>query len=156
VNPVETPEPTAVGFEGFGPVHYGATREAVEEALGHPLQGGDVAAGCAYLASDAVADGQPLLFMFDDGELRRIDVESPATAAEGGGRVGMEADEIRALYSGRVTELPNRLVRGGTYLVVDSVAGGETKLVFEVDPSGRVTHLRAGFPPYVQGTQGCS
>ena len=52
--------------------------------------------------------------------------------------------------------MPHKYVEGGRYLVVTSEQGGDTRLVFEVDPEGTVTGWRMGQLPQVLYVEGCS
>src|SRR5690606_11465302 len=82
-------------------------------------------------------------FMVEGGQFVRYDVGNPELVAPGGGKVGMSADEIRALYPDRVTSLPHHYVPGGEYLRVPAEQG-EGFLVFETDADGTVTTWRGG------------
>lgn len=143
-----------LGFEGMGDVRFGMDRAEVEQALGRPLFG-DSSAGCYVLSPKPEGEKSAVTLMFEEGKLRRIDVNGPAVAVEGGGKVGMSADEIRALYPGLV-EQPHKYVEGALYLIVNAPAVGDGKLVFETNAAGRVTTLRAGLSPQVEYVEGCS
>ena len=150
----------SIGFAGFGPATFGSSPEAVRQAWGRGLdEGPGPAEGstCRYLIF-AAEKGAPyrIAFMIEDEKFVRIDVASPDYIAPGGGRVGMSADEIRALYPGRVEESPHKYVEGGKYLIVAPEDGGPARLVFEVDAAGRITEWRVGVPPQVHYVEGCS
>ena len=83
----------------------------------------------------------------------RYDVGNDTETASGGGKRGMSADEIKALYSGRVTETPHKYVDGGKYLKVTGDGGA---VVFETDAQGKVTEWHAGVEPQVNYIEGCS
>ena len=141
-----------LGFEGMGDVRFGMDRNEVEQALGHPLHGNSEGEGCTVLTPKP--EGSVLSLMFEEGKLRRIDADSPKIEVEGGGRVGMSAEEIRKLYPG-VKEQPHKYVEGALYLIVDPPAVGDGKIVFETDAHGKVTTLRAGLSPQVEYVEGC-
>ena len=144
-----------LGFEGMGDVHFGMDRSEVEGALGHPLHG-DTAEGCHYLTPKADEDGKSAVrLMFDEGKLRRIDLTGRGVEIEGGGHVGMSADEIRKLYPG-LKEQPHKYEEGALYLIVDPPAVGDGKVICETNPAGRVTSVRAGIAPHVDYVEGCS
>lgn len=148
-------EGRTLGFEGMGDVHFGMDRAEVEAALGRPLHG-DSAEGCHVLTPKAEDDGKSAVqLMFDEGKLRRIDVTGRAVEIEGGGHVGMSADEIRKLYPG-LKEQPHKYEEGALYLIVDPPAVGDGKVIFETNPAGRVTSARAGIAPQVDYVEGCS
>ena len=93
------------------------------------------------------------------GDQRFADEDDVGTGREiapGGGKVGMDADEIRSLYAGRVEETPHKYIEGGSYLGVEDISGGKGKLVFATDASGKVTSWRVGVPPQVDYVEGCS
>jgi len=75
--------------------------------------------------------------------------------APGGGKVGLDADEIRALYAGRVEARPHQYIEGGQYLRVPATEGAGW-LVFETDADGKVTSWRAGVEPQVDYIEGCA
>ena len=139
-----------LGVEGLGGVRFGMDRDEVEQVLGRPLDG-DSSADCHVLRPGK----EGLSFLFDEGRLRRIDVSRPAMEVDGGGRVGMSADEVRALYPG-LMEQPHKYVEGALYLSTSGPAVGDGKLLFETDASGRVTTVRAGLSPQVEWVEGCS
>src|SRR3546814_6509933 len=63
--------------------------------------------------------------MIEHGKFVRYDVGNPDEMAPGGGKVGLDADEIRALYAGRVEARPHQYVEGGQYLRVPATEGAE-------------------------------
>ena len=95
-------------------------------------------------------------FMIEDGKFVRYDVGNDKEVAPGGGSVGMSADEIAALYAGRIEEQPHKYVEGGKYLRIKDGDGGNGVLVFETDAAGKVTEWRVGVPPQVDYVEGCS
>jgi hypothetical protein len=143
-----------LGSEGMDDVHFGMDRAEVEAALGHALYG-DTEPGCHYLTPKPEDEKSAVRLMFDEGKLRRIDVTGPAIEIEGGGHVGMQADEIRKLYPGLV-EQPHKYEAGALYLIVDPPAVGDGKVIFETSPAGRVKSARAGIEPNVSFVEGCS
>ena len=79
----------------------------------------------------------------------------PDIAAPGGGRVGMTAAEIHALYKG-VAEQKHKYVEGAMNLRAMDPDGGPGIAVFETDAGGKVTAWRVGVPPQVDYVEGCS
>ncbi len=145
------------GFSGFGPVPFGAAAEALEQAWGGPLEGqpGDTPGACHYLfPQPRPALGYGTGFMIEDGRFVRVDVDDPAATAPGGGRIGMTAAQIEALYPGRVEARPHKYVEGARYLRVTG-EGSDAVLLFETDAAGRVQEWRIGLPPPVDYVEGC-
>lgn len=151
--PVDT-----VGFQGFGPAHFGDNEEAVRKAWGRPLSAsGSEPAECLQLFPDPrPVQSYGTSFMLVHGRFVRYDVDSDLYPAPGGARVGSSADDVRERYSGRVQEIPHKYVEGAKYFVVSTVEGGPARLIFEVGPDGLVIRWRIGLPPAVDYVEGCS
>jgi hypothetical protein len=152
------PAPGAISFAGLGPAAFGDPAEAVRQAWGGALWAlPDAAEPCHYLSPPVEADsGYQVAFMIEDGRFVRIDIASPRVAAPGGGRVGMRADELEALYPGMVERRPHEYVEGGQYLRIRDPDGGPGVLLFEADEDGRVGEWRIGLPPQVDYVEGCA
>lgn len=153
------PAEGAITFEGFGPAAFGADQEQVRMAWGADLGEATPSepGGCYYLMPQPQpSDGYRLAFMIEGDRFSRIDVRAGDIAAPGGGRVGMSADEIEALYPDRVEARPHKYIEGGKYLRIADEAGGEGVLLFATDADGRVTEWRIGVPPQVDYVEGCS
>lgn len=149
----------AISFEGFGPAAFGADQEQVRMAWGRDL--GEAMpsepGGCYYLMPQPQpAGGYRIAFMIEGDRFSRIDVRADDIVAPGGGRVGMSADEIEALYLGRVEERPHKYVEGAKYLRIPDEAGGGGVLLFATNEHGRVSDWRIGVPPQVDYVEGCS
>jgi len=143
-----------VDFDGFGPVPFGSDAQALRLARAGDLEGGDKA-GCHFLFQQPrPAHGYGTGFMVEGGRFVRMDVDDPAATAPGGGRVGMSATQIAALYPGQVEERPHKYVEGAKYLRVTR-EGGQTVLLFETDAQGRVQAWRIGLPPQIDYVEGC-
>lgn len=150
--------PLAADFSGFGPVPFGSDAQALRLAWGGPLEGGPDAkdpAACHYLfPQPRPVQGYGTGFMIEGGHFVRVDVDDPATTAPGGGRIGMAAGEIAALYPGHVEERPQKYVDGAKYLRVTR-EGSDAVLLFETDAQGKVQEWRIGLPPQVDYVEGC-
>ncbi len=151
--------PLAADFSGFGPVPFGSDAQALRLAWGGPLEGGGEAQGdadaCHYLfPQPRPAHGYGTGFMVEGGRFVRVDVDDPAATAPGGGRIGMAASEIAAMYPARIEERPHKYVDGAKYLRVTR-DGSEGVLLFETDAQGRVEEWRIGLPPQVDYVEGC-
>ena len=153
------PAAGAIGFHGFGPAPFGSAEEAVRMAWGKELGGmqPDQPGGCYYLMPQPRSQqGYRVAFMFEGGTFVRMDVDAPDIEAPGGGRVGMQAQDIQRLYAGHVQVQPHKYVEGGQNLRIPNPDGGTGVVLFETDASGRVTAWRIGEPPQVDYVEGCS
>ncbi len=150
--------PLATGFDGFGPVAFGAGPQALREAWPGTLDGGPDASepdACYYLVPQPrPAQGYGTGFMIEGGRFVRVDVDQAGAMAPGGGRIGMAASEIATLYPGQVEELPHKYVEGASYLRV-TPDSGPSVLVFELDAQDIVQRWRVGLPPQVDYVEGC-
>jgi len=144
-----------ITFQGFGPATFGADQEQVRMAWGNDLGDAQPAepGGCYYLTPQPLGTaGYNIAFMIEGDRFSRIDVRNDGYAAPGGGKVGMDRAEIERLYTGRLEATPHKYVDGAQYL---RVRDGDNALVFETDPSGKVTEWRVGTPPQVDYVEGC-
>jgi hypothetical protein len=158
--PAAAPAPATgrARFDGYGDLRFGMTEAEGRDAWSGTLNG-DAGAGtgdaCHYL--NPASDQAPsyFAFMFEGGRFVRYDVGNDEEIAPGGGRRGMDAAEIRALYPERITESPHKYVEGGQYLRIPA-AQGDGVLVFETDAAGKVSEWHAGLAPQVDYIEGCS
>jgi hypothetical protein len=157
IPPQGLPAPGTLTFEGFGPAAFGAPAEAVRQAWGGELRAmPDAQSPCHYLSPPVDPDsGYQVAFMIEDGRFVRVDVAAPEVEAPGGGRIGLDADAIEALYPGRVETRPHKYV-DGSYLRIGDPDDGPGVLLFETDEDGTVTEWRIGIPPQVDYVEGCS
>lgn len=155
IPPATKPAPATgrARFDGYGALRFGMDEADAREAWDGGLNG-DASDGCHYLNPDGVQAPSYLAFMFDGGRFVRYDVGNDEEAAPGGGRRGMDTDEIDALYPGRVQAQPHKYT-DGQYLRIED-ADGDGVLVFETDAAGKVTEWHAGLPPQVDYVEGCS
>lgn len=143
-------------YDGYGDLRFGMTADEAKQAWGGDLNGapgtGEV---CYYLnpAGDRVPSY--FAFMIENGKFVRYDVGNDKEIAPGGGRRGMDGDEIRTLYAGRVEEQPHKYVSGGKNLRIRDT-DGKGVLIFETDVAGKITAWRVGVPPQVDYVEGCS
>ncbi len=143
-------------FLGYGDMRLGSSAAEMRQAWGGELAGSATEPqGCHYLTPKSVANSGELGFMVEGDRFVRYDVGTPRETAPGGGKVGMTAQKLEALY-GKMETFPHKYVEGGRYL--SPSAGGTTlaRLVFEADASGNVTSWRVGLPPQVDYVEGCS
>jgi hypothetical protein len=147
------PPADTVGANGFGAVRFGMDRVDAGKAAGGALEAPEADSAC-YVAHRS---GQPeIAYLFDDGKLARIDVRTPGVLADGGGRVGMQVDEIRTLYAGHLSEQPAKSDPAARVLKIGGDKPGVGGVIFDVDGTGTVTRYRAGLPPALDSPEGCS
>lgn len=148
-------DPGLAHWDGYGDMRFGMSAQEATQAWDGELErlGGE-GDPCYFLVPESVAVPADLAFMIENDRFVRYGTESGALTAPGGGRRGMGADEIKALYAGRVDEMPHKYVEGGKYLNIAS-GQGDGKLVFEVGSDGKVTEWRVGVPPQVDYVEGC-
>lgn len=155
--PGPAPETGLARFDGYGDMRFGMTAAEATRAWGGDLNGkpraGEI---CYYL--NPVSNPSPayFAFMIESDKLVRYDVGNDKEVAPGGGKVGMDADQIRKLYGDRVEEQPHKYVAGGKVLRIKADDGSGGALVFETDGAGKVTTWRVGQPPQVDYVEGCS
>lgn len=148
------PAAAAVGYGGFGPAAYGGSVERLRMAWGKDLDGAaSEPRGCHYLKPGG---GDGIAFMVDNEAFVRTDVSRHDVDAPGGGRVGLRADAIRALYGAAVDARPHEVVDGARLLRIADPSGGPGVLVFETDANGVVVAWRTGIAPQVDYSEGCS
>jgi hypothetical protein len=109
--------------------------------------------GCYYLTPKWIRSSADFGFMFEGGHFVRYDVGESKEIAPGGGKVGMTASQIRALYGQRIEETPHKYEPGALYIRVTGDNHGV--LLFETDAAGTVTRWRVGVPPQIDYVEGC-
>ena len=157
--PGPAPADGVIGYAGFGPARFGASEQAVRLAWGKDIKADTPSepGGCYYLfPQPRPQGGYGIGFMIEGDKFARIDVDTADIAAPGGGRVGMNADEIRTRYAGRIEEQNHKYVEGGKTLRIKDSAGGNGVVLFATDAAGKVTQWRIGVPPQVEYVESCS
>jgi hypothetical protein len=146
---------TMARYDGYGDLRFGMDEAAFAMAWGGALNGAaQSGSACFYKTPTWVKHPADFAFMFEGGRFVRYDVGTPKETAPGGGKVGMDAARIRALYGERVQAQPHKYVAGASYLRI-AAPQGESALVFETDAQGKVTRWRMGVPPQVDYVEGC-
>lgn len=158
-DPVQPASPVADSgdsrFDGYGDMRFGMSAEEAKSAWGGELNGAPGQGETCYFLSPKWAKvPAEFAFMIESARFVRYSTESDKFAAPGGGKVGMSADEIKALYPDRVEEQPHKY-SDGKYLRIKDAAGSNA-LVFETDAGGTVEEWRVGVPPQVDYVEGCS
>ena len=114
----------------------------------------DAAGGCSYLRPTWVKQPRDFGFLFERGQFARYDVGTGRETAPGGGKVGMDAARLKALYGDRLQASPHKYVAGAQYLRLAS-PDGRSALIFETDAGGKVVRWRVGVPPQIDYVEGC-
>ncbi|HEX5306946.1 MAG TPA: lectin [Dyella sp.] len=142
-------------YDGYGDMRFGMDEAAFRKAWQGELAGQlDAAGGCSVLRPAwAKAPGDPR-FLFEQGRFARYDIGTAREPAPGGGAVGMDVAQIRALYGEALQVAPHKYEAGASTLRVVA-PDGRAALVFETDASGKLTRWRAGLPPQVDYVEGC-
>jgi len=140
-----------IGAAGYGALHFGMSRSESETAAGGAFVGATQSGACQQVHSAAQPD---IAYVFDGDKLQRIDVRTPAVMAEGGGRIGMQIDDIRTLYAGHLNEQARKSAPAGQDLKV--VGKNGAGVIFQTDVDGKVTTFRAGVAPALDRAEGCS
>lgn len=146
--------PSAMDFDGAGPVPFGSDAQALRLARAGDPDGAEAGACHFLFQQPRPAHGYGTAFMVEDGRFVRMDVDDPAATAPGGGRVGMSVAEITALYPGHIEQRLHKYVQGAKYLRVTR-EGSQTVLLFVTDAQGKVQAWRVGLPPQVDYVEGC-
>lgn len=155
--PVASDTASGLTERGLGALRVGMTEDEARAALGGAWEAlpadGDPQV-CRYARSAALPEGVKV--MLDGGRVRRVEVDSGATATAAGARIGDPSERVRQLYPG-LREQPHKYT-AGKYLVVLPGAPADTthRIVFETDSAGAVTRFRGGAFPHVEYVEGCS
>lgn len=141
-------------WDGYDAMKLGMSEAEVRTAWGADLKGDAPMDGstCFHLSPTWVKVPAEFALMFEDDRFVRYSVESPDLLAPGGGKVGMNRDQIDALYGDRIEEQPHKY-SDGKYL---RITEGGSVLILETDAAGTVTEWRVGVPPQVDYVEGCS
>ncbi|MCC4592185.1 lectin [Xanthomonas campestris pv. cannae] len=143
-------------IDGYGDLRLGMPAAQARAAWGGELDGQPSAGSSCYVLRPRWAKGNNQFgLMVEDDTLVRYDVRTAKETAPGGGKVGMDLAQLRALYAGRLEEQPHKYVEGAKVLRVRSEAGQPGVLVFETDAAGKVAAWRVGLPPQVDYVEGC-
>lgn len=141
-------------YDGYGEMRFGMDEPAFRHAWQGELAGTPATDGsCYYLRPKWAASPADFGFMFEQGRFVRYDVGSAKEAAPGGGKVGMSAAQIRALYGNGLAQMPHKYLDGAYYLRI--VGDGQHVVLFETDATGKITRWRVGVPPQIDYVEGC-
>ncbi|OAX59996.1 hypothetical protein [Xanthomonas graminis] len=142
--------------DGYGDLRLGMSAAQARAAWGGELDGQPGAAGGCHVLKPRWAKGSADFgLMFEADKLVRYDVRTAKETAPGGGKVGMDLAQLRALYAGRVQEQPHKYIEGGKVLRIAGANAQSGVLVFETDAAGKATAWRVGLPPQVDYVEAC-
>jgi hypothetical protein len=147
---------TMARYDGYGDVRFGMDEVAFGKAWSGELKATTPAQGssCLYKRPAWVKAPSDFSFMFEGSHFVRYDIGTAKEAAPGGGKVGMDEAQIRALYGARVEAQPHKYVDGAKYLRI-AAPQGAGMLVFETDAQGKIARWHVGVPPQVDYVEGC-
>lgn len=143
-------------YGGYGDLRFGMNATEVKAAWDGELNGKTEQAGCYYFNPVGNPSKAYLAFMMEGDKFVRYDISNDQDVAPGGGKVGMDTDQIKALYRDRIKSSPHKYVEGGKVLRIKANDNSGGVLIFETDADGKVTAWRAGQPPAVDYVEGCS
>lgn len=149
-------------YNGFARAVFGMDAAQVRAVWHGELDGGPgdgpgaESASCFHLSPAGQPSMGHFALMFGDGGFARYSVANDEMAAPGGGRRGMDDDQIAQLYGGANVERQPHKYSDGEYLRIRDPAGGDAVLIFETDAEGTVTEWRVGLPPHVDYVEGCA
>ncbi|MBB5942918.1 lectin [Xanthomonas sp. 3307] len=143
-------------IDGYGDLRLGMPVAQARAAWGGELDGQPSAGSSCYVLRPRWAkDNNQFGLMVEGDKLVRYDVRTAKETAPGGGKVGMDLAQLRALYAGRLEEQPHKYVEGAKVLRVRGEASQPGVLVFETDAAGKAVAWRVGLPPQVDYVEGC-
>lgn len=143
-------------LDGFGPLRLGMDAAEASRAWPGLLDAAPGAARGACVSVNPVGVDLPYFtLMFDDGRFVRCETSNDTLVAPGGGRRGMDEAALQMKYHDALATAPSRFARGGKVLALDTSGVAPSRLVFEIDGSGKVTEWRVGLHPQVDYTEAC-
>jgi hypothetical protein len=146
-----TTEDTFVHMDRFRSMRFGSSVADAEAALADRIV--VPSEGCHLVAPSTAGQPPRFTLLVHDGIVARMNVTSADLAAEGGGRIGMHADELRRAYAGNIVEEPHKYDPAAATWIVGPP--GAAHFVFELDGSRRVKTWRAGVPPQIDWVENC-
>ncbi|NEP46178.1 MAG: hypothetical protein F6K35_46085 [Okeania sp. SIO2H7] len=149
---------SALVINGIGPIRVGMTLQEAANATGFPLATRGVYGSDACDYYEALGSPSGISFMVSYDRIVRVDIDTNTIKTPSGAGIGSSADEIKALYPGKIQESGHQYVPGGQYLrFVPTDAEDQTyRILFETDEDGNVTRFRSGFTEEVGYVEGCS
>ncbi|WP_293094112.1 hypothetical protein [Moorena sp. SIO3I6] len=146
-----------IAINGIGPITVGMTVKEASQAgqvkLVQEVSGGEEH-GCLIYKPEGIEN---LWFMVTEGKITRVDTRSPQISTISGIKVGDKLDKIMSLYRNKIELEPHQYVPGGKYatFVPTDTSDKNYRVIFETNPEGKVTSLRAGKLPEVAYVEGC-
>lgn len=149
-------------FDGFGPLQVGMTRLETLAALDYPFDEISLANpdDCSQLLPKRPGNRHGVespVFMMTDGRLRRFEIYRKPWQTVHGLRVGDDAVVLSSGQLGKPEVAPNHYDENLVEYVFFSVGPDHERysMLYEVDRSGRITHIRSGRAAEVSLIEGC-
>ncbi|UXI65834.1 hypothetical protein [Tahibacter amnicola] len=151
----ETADAAVLTFNGYGAVHTGMNRAALDQAgleVVDYIPPKGVPGGCIETPLRA---NRAILVMWEDGVVTRVTSRDPATRTRSGVAVGDSEAKVRAVYGNRLSVEPNkyRYEENWRDLTLFS-SDGNHAMVFQTDGE-RVVEIHAGQREAAQYVEGC-
>ena len=164
IAPTQTQEATpllptsSLVINGIGSIRVGMTLQEAANATGLPMatRGLFENEECEYYEAIGAPDG--ISFMVSNGRIVRVDIDTETIKTPSGAGIGSSAEQIKALYPGKIQASGHQYVSDGQYLrfVPTDAADQDYRLLFETDETGNVTRFRSGFEEPVGYVEGCA
>lgn len=142
-------------YAGYAGLRFGTDEAAFRKQWTGTLSESAPAPGSTCMLLAPMQGAKPVegeRFMFEDNRFVRYDVTAGDESAPGGGKIGMSAEQIVALYPSAQRQ-PQKYDPEAFEL---RAAGTEGAVVlFELGKDGKVTHWRVGLPPQIDYVEGC-
>ncbi|WP_158883279.1 lectin [Rhodanobacter sp. L36] len=145
---------TLASYDGYGSTRFGMNEAAFRVSWQADLVGTiDPAGDCSMLRPAWEKSMVTFDFMFLRGQFVRYDVGTANPVAPGGGKVGMDVAQIRALYGSTLQVSPHKFREKAQ--ILRTTNGKGSVLIFETDADGKVSRWRMGIPPQIDNEDGC-
>lgn len=145
-----------LAINGIGPILVGMTVTEASRAAGMPLlkvqSGGEPY--CSYYKPKTL---EGVKFMVIKGQIARVDVTTRQIKTLSGVGVGDRETFVQTQYPKQIRATPHHYVERGHYLtfIPKDPADRNYRVVFETNPEGVVTMIRAGKLPEAEWIEGC-
>jgi hypothetical protein len=143
-----------LSLKGLGPLRIGTPLSEVTSRLEFVRDKDFSTQTCSVLHPTGVPAG--LIIMITNGQVSRVDINSPEYTSLRGARVGMTEEELMGLYPGELTVSYGKYNPDGRYLtfVPKDAADRNFRMVFVTDGK-RVLSFATGRLPEVEYVEGC-
>jgi len=142
-------------YAGYAGLRFGTDEAAFRKQWEGTLSEGAPAPGSTCKQWTPMQGAKPegdVRFMFEGGRFVRYDVTAGDRTAPGGGKIGMSAEQIMALYPSAQRQ-PQKYDPDAFEL--RAVGDEGAAVLFELGKDGKVTRWRVGLPPQIDYVEGC-